>query len=155
MDPPLSDYRVDPVTRHPPTDPYVRHDRIRLLPWMHGVKAHTRKRMQDALGGNPAVNVSCLCFRAALRTPANPWDTPLPRCVGHVWDGLAFSLVHALPSPLSADGWPPLFEGFIGTITWSDSSETDMEAVRPGAFASRSGRCARSDISEVSRFSCR
>jgi hypothetical protein len=41
------------VTRHPRTDPYVRRYRIRLLPWMHGVKAHTRERMQDALGGNP------------------------------------------------------------------------------------------------------
>src|SRR5262245_23932538 len=72
-----------------------------------------------------------------------------------MWDGRAFSLVHALPSPLSADGWPSLFKGFRGTITWSDSSEAYTEAVRPGAFASRSGRSGRSDISEVSRFSCR
>jgi hypothetical protein len=48
-----------------------------------------------------------------------------------------------------------LFKGFFGTITWSDSSETCMEAVRPGAFASRFGRCELADISEVSRFSCR
>ena len=102
-----------------------------------------------------AVNFSCLCFRAALRMPANPWDTPLPHCVGHVWDGLAFSLVHALPSPLSADGWPPVFAGFLGTLPWSDASETCTEAVWRLAFASRSGRCERSDISKVSRFSCR
>src|SRR6266511_4692310 len=44
------------VTRHPRPDPYVRHSRIRLLPWKHGVKADARKRMQEALGGNPALN---------------------------------------------------------------------------------------------------
>jgi len=48
-----------------------------------------------------------------------------------------------------------LFEGLTGTLTWSDSSETCMEAVRPCAFASRSGLLVRSDISEVSRFSGR
>ncbi len=102
-----------------------------------------------------AVNGSCLCFRAAWRTRANPWDTRAPRCVGCVWDRRAFSLVHALPSPLSADRCWSLFEEFLGTITWSDSSETYMEAVRPCAFASRSVWFVRSDISEVSRFSCR
>ncbi len=45
------------------------------------------------------MNVSCCRSRAALRTPANPCDTPLPLCVGYVWDGLTVSLVHALPSP--------------------------------------------------------
>jgi hypothetical protein len=102
-----------------------------------------------------AVNFSCLCFRAAWRTRAHPWDTLAPRCVGYVWEGRAFSLVHARPSSLSADGWPSLFEGFIGTIAWSDAAETGMEAVRHGTFASRSGVFVRSDISEVSRFSCR
>ena len=102
-----------------------------------------------------AVNFSCLCFRAAWRTRASPWDTLAPRCVGRVWDGRAFSLVHALPSPLSADRCWSLFEGFLGTITWSDSSETGMEAVRLWAFASRSVLFVLSDISEVSRFSCR
>jgi hypothetical protein len=48
-----------------------------------------------------------------------------------------------------------LFERFTGTITLSDASETGMEAVRPWAFASRSVVVVRSDISEVSRFSCR
>jgi hypothetical protein len=101
------------------------------------------------------VNFSCLCFRAAFRTPANPWDTPVPLCVGHVWEEQAFSLVHALPSSLSADGCSSLFEGFTGTITWSDSSKTCVKAVWHGAFASRSVPCWYPDISEVSRFSCR
>jgi hypothetical protein len=98
---------------------------------------------------------SCVCCRAAWRPPANPWDTLLPRGVGHVGDGRAFAWVHGLPSPRSADGWPPVFAGVIGTRTGSDASGTAMEAGRPGAFASRSGRGARADISEVSWFSCR
>ena len=102
-----------------------------------------------------AVHFACLCFRAAFRTPANPWDTPLPLCVGHVWEEQAFSLVHVLPSPLSADGCASLFEGFTGTITWSDSSKTCVKAVWQCAFASRSVPCWYPDISEVSRFSCR
>jgi hypothetical protein len=102
-----------------------------------------------------AVNCSCFRSRAVWHTPANPCDTPVPRCVGYVWEELAFSLVHALPSPLSADGVPSLFKGFLGTLTWSDASETGMAAVRPDAFASRSVPCWLSDISEVSRFSCR
>jgi hypothetical protein len=57
--------------------------------------------------------------------------------------------------PLSADGIPPLFEGFTGTITWSDASETGMEAVWPDALASRSAVFVRSDSAEASRFVCR
>ena len=101
------------------------------------------------------MNCSCLCFRAAWRTRAQPWDTLTPRCVGYGWEGRACSLVHARPSPLSADGWPSVFEGCIGTTAWSDASEMGMEAVRHGAFASRSVVCGRADISEGSRFSCR
>jgi hypothetical protein len=76
--------------------------------------------------------------------------------LGRVRVGRARVLLGSRASlPLSADGWPSLFEGFRGTITWSDSAETYTEAVRPRAFASRSGRFGRSDISAVSRFSCR
>ena len=32
------------------------------------------------------VNFIFLCSRAAFRTPANPWDTPFPLCVGYVLD---------------------------------------------------------------------
>lgn len=35
---------------------YVRHPRIWFSPRMLGVKAHARKRMQDALSGNPVLN---------------------------------------------------------------------------------------------------
>jgi hypothetical protein len=101
------------------------------------------------------VNCSCRRSRAAFRTRATPWDTLTPRGVGCMWEGRAFSLVHARPSPLSADSGPSLCKGILGTITWSDASETDLEAVWPGAFASRSVHFALSDSSEVSRFSGR
>src|SRR6202049_852781 len=37
-----------------------------------------------------------------------------PLCVGYVQDGKVFSLISSLPSSLSANDVPPLFEGFIG-----------------------------------------
>ena len=77
----------------PRLDPYVRHSRIRLLPQMHDVKTHARKRMQDALGGNPAldkrletppVHAGLLTAQAEL-PPPKP-DDPLPEGAqdGHV-----------------------------------------------------------------------
>ena len=102
-----------------------------------------------------AVHCSWLCCRAAWRTRASPWDTLAPRGVGYVWDRRACSLVPARPAPLSADRCWSLFEEFLGTIAWSDASETGLEAVRLWAFTSRSVLCMRSDLSEVSRCSCR
>src|ERR1700694_1245825 len=37
-----------------------------------------------------------------------------PLCVGYVRDGKVFSLISSLPSSLSANDVPSLFEGFIG-----------------------------------------
>jgi hypothetical protein len=45
--------------------------------------------------------------RAAWRTPVISWDMPVPCGVAYVGEGLAFSCVHALPSPLSAEGGRP------------------------------------------------
>jgi hypothetical protein len=74
--------------------------------------------------------------RAAWRTPVISWDMPVPCGVAYVGEGLAFSCVHALPSPLSADGGPSLSGGLSGTLTWPDFSEKTMEVVCRGAFAS-------------------
>src|SRR6266446_8162487 len=46
------------VARYPRTDPYERISRIRLLPWMNGVKAHIRIRMHDVDAGNPPAHQS-------------------------------------------------------------------------------------------------
>jgi len=55
----------------------------------------------------------------------------VPLCVGYVSNGKAFSLSHSLPSSL-ADDVQSLFEWFIGTMPWCDSSQTCMRAVWPG-----------------------
>jgi len=55
----------------------------------------------------------------------------VPRCVGYVSDERVFSLSRSLPSSLSADDVPSLFEWFIGTIPRCDSSQTCTRAVRP------------------------
>ena len=47
---------------------------------------------------------------AAFRTPANPWDTRAPLCVGCVLGWRVFSLISGLPSSLSANGFSSLFE---------------------------------------------
>src|ERR1039458_9382747 len=70
------------VTR---TDPYERISRIRLLPWMNGVKA-------DNLLG---------------RTSFSPWDMRYPHCVGRMRCRRSFSLVSGLPS----SGCSPLRRG--------------------------------------------
>src|SRR6202521_1603705 len=49
-----------------------------------------------------------------------------------------FSLARALPSPISAEGRPSLFDRFTGTTARSDSSETCQSAVRLSAFSDRS-----------------
>jgi len=69
--------------------------------------------------------------RWAFRTPASPWDTRAPPCVGCVLGGGVFSLISGLPSLSSADALPSWFEGFIGSMPLSDSSRTCMRAVRP------------------------
>src|SRR5208337_2074642 len=40
----------------PRTDPYVQNCCIRLLPWMNGVEAHIRMRMQDLGTRNPSID---------------------------------------------------------------------------------------------------
>ena len=99
----------------------------------------------------------CLAAKrhAAHRTPINPWDTRFPHCVGHVWDGWAFSLTSGLPSALSADDLRSLFECFIGTTPLSDSSKTCMQAVRLSPFPADRPRYTVAGAPEVSRFSCR
>jgi hypothetical protein len=54
-----------------------------------------------------------------------------PLCVGYVLDGRVFSLIRGLPSSLSANEVPSLFEWFIGTMPQCDSSETYTRAVWP------------------------
>ena len=46
----------DGLATAPRTDPYERLSRIRLLPWMGGVKANIRIWMHDADAGNPPAN---------------------------------------------------------------------------------------------------
>ena len=65
-----------------------------------------------------------------------------------------FSLISGLPSPFSADPLPSLFEGFIGTMSLSDSSETYMRAVRPKPSPAGLRSACPAVVPEVSRFSC-
>src|ERR1700674_439368 len=65
-----------------------------------------------------------------------------------------FSLARALPSPISAEVWPSLFDRFTGTVAQSDSSETCRSAVRLVAFSDRSRSWLDREVPEVSRFSC-
>ena len=100
------------------------------------------------------MNFISLFIRAALRTPANPWDTPFPLCVGYVLGRPAFSLISSLPSPLSADDLVSLFEWFIGNTPLCDSSQTYTRAVRPGPSPADLPSVLTAGVSEVSRFSC-
>src|SRR5215472_9107586 len=65
-----------------------------------------------------------------------------------------FSLAHALPSPASAEENSSLFGWFIGSMAWSDSSETSMPALRLWAFSGRPRFGFFRGAPEVSRFSC-
>ena len=65
-----------------------------------------------------------------------------------------FSLSRSLPSALSADNVPSLFECFIGTMPRCDSSETNTRAVRPKPSPAVLQLTLTAGISEVSRFSC-
>src|SRR5450755_2299652 len=65
-----------------------------------------------------------------------------------------FSLVCALPSPISAEDCSSLFDRFTGTMAQSDSSETCLSAVWRKAFSDRSRLWLSREDSEVSRFSC-
>src|ERR1039458_10547503 len=64
-----------------------------------------------------------------------------------------FSLVCTLPSPASAEGFPPLFGWFTGTTAQSDFSSTCVSAVRLVAFADRPCSSDQGAL-EISRFSC-
>src|ERR1019366_2145268 len=86
--------------------------------------------------------------------PTPPCDTDFPLCVGLVLDGPMFSLVCALPSPISAEDCSSLFDRFTGTMAQSDSSEACLSAVRHEAFSDRSRLWLGREDSEVSRFSC-
>ena len=66
----------------------------------------------------------------------------------------AFSLISSLPSPLSADSCPSLFEWLIGTTPLSDSSGMCMRAVRPKPSPAVLRLIFAAGIPEVSRFSC-
>ncbi len=100
------------ITDRPPHRSVRARLRIRLLPWINGGKT-------------------------ACRTPPVPWDMQFPLCVGSMWDRTMFSTARALPSPTSAEGFPPLFGWFTGTTAQSDFSSTCMSAVRFMAFADR------------------
>jgi hypothetical protein len=63
-----------------------------------------------------------------------------------------FSTARALPSPTSAEGFPPLFGWFTGTTAQSDFSSTCMSAVRPEAFTDRPSSVDEG-VLEISRFS--
>ena len=65
-----------------------------------------------------------------------------------------FSLISSLPSSLSADQVPSLFEWFIGTMPQCDSSQTYTRAVRPEPSPADLRLVSTADVSEVSRFSC-
>ena len=66
-----------------------------------------------------AVSFISLCSRAAVRTPASPWDTRSLLWVKSVLGWWVFSSICGLPSSLSADSCPSLFERFIGTTSFS------------------------------------
>jgi hypothetical protein len=55
----------------------------------------------------------------------------VPLCVGYVSSERMFSLSRSLPSSLSANDIPFLFERFIGTTPRCDSSQTYTRAVWP------------------------
>ena len=67
----------------------------------------------------------------------------------------AFSLSRSLPSALSADNVPSLFECFIGTMPRCDSSGTYTRAVRPKPSPAVLQLTFTAGVSEVSRFSCK
>ncbi len=100
------------------------------------------------------MNFISWCSFAAFRTPASPWDTRAPPCVGCVLGAGVFSLISGLPSPFSADAPPSLFEWFIGNIPLSDSSETYMRVVRPKPSPAGLLLACPAGVPEVSRFSC-
>jgi hypothetical protein len=89
------------------------------------------------------VNLLPGCSFAALRTPANPWDTRTPLCVGDVLGERVFSLFSGLPSPFSAGDLPSWFEGFIGTMPRCDSFPTCLRALRPRPSPAGPGRLGR------------
>jgi hypothetical protein len=101
-----------PVTRPPRTDPDVRHDRLRLFPWRPGVNAHTRKRLPEALGGQPAGNQprasppvpAGLLPAAAERPPPAPKHPPPAGAQGPPGAGHRVGVdvaVHDCPQPLA------------------------------------------------------
>src|ERR1700674_2033583 len=77
-----------------------------------------------------------------------------PLCVGYMPDGRVFSLISSLPSPLSANDIPSLFEWFIGTTPLCDSSRTYTRAVWPKPSPADLLPGLTAGVSEVSRFSC-
>jgi hypothetical protein len=71
-----------------------------------------------------------------------------------VSSGKVFSLSRSLPSALSADNVPSMFECFIGSMPRCDSSETYTRAVRPKPSPAVLQLTHTAGVSEVSRFSC-
>ena len=64
-----------------------------------------------------------------------------------------FSTARALPSPTSAEGFPPLFGWFTGTTAQSDFSSTCMSALWFMACVDRPSTTDEGAL-EISRFSC-
>src|ERR1700730_15818475 len=89
-----------------------------------------------------------------VRTLAHPWDTRRPALCRYVQDGKVFSLISSLPSSLSANDVPSLFEGFIGTMPLCDSSETYTRAVWPEPSPAVLRRMVVAGIPEFARVSC-
>ena len=118
------------VARYPPHRSVRADFRIRLLPWMNGVKA-------DNLLG---------------RTSFSPWDMRYPHCVGRMRCRRSFSLVSGLPSRLSAVGCPPLFEPLIGTTPKSDSWPACLWVSRLSPFPTGLPPNGAADADQVSRF---
>src|SRR5713101_4920234 len=92
-------------------------------------------------------------FPSRLTHTAQSLGTPVSRSVSGEC-GAMFSLARALPSPISAEVCPSLFDRFTGTMARSDSSATCRSAVRLFAFSDRSRSWLDREVPEVSRFSC-
>ena len=71
-----------------------------------------------------------LLCRAAWRTAMSPFDAVSRRSVRTAVVPPPFPLGEVLPSPVSAEETPSLFDRFIGTTPSSDSSSACMLIVR-------------------------
>jgi hypothetical protein len=89
-----------------------------------------------------------------VRTLTHPWDTRGPALSRVRVEWKVVSLSRSLPSSISADDAPSLFDWFIGTMPRCDSSETYTRAVRHSPSPADLLPSLATGASEVSRFSC-